>query len=343
MQSIKNATLCAVTSLFPCNVEDTVVVTGSPRSGTTWLSELLRELPGYKMLNEPLHPNSAPNAQRIDGLGWRTDLSEEEEFPELERLLRLAFTGREGATWKWRLKDTSPVRQLLQHATRRKLLVKLLRASRMLPWVTSRFPVRAVVSTFRHPCAVVASQLNAGWQIQHFPEPGRLEDTFGAFPAEIEQRFGHVLSNLKTPAEVRAGVWAIDTYMTLRQPVYRPWIVTTYEDLLERKEVEVRRVFGELGEPVPEGVHKQFNQPSHSAAADLTVSETETQLTKWKDRLNDTQVDTILEVVEAFGLDIYTDDPRPHHDCFRQILDQESETLATHSSSSVCTPSVPNV
>lgn len=325
IQSVKNIVLRATTQLFPCDVEDTIVVTGSPRSGTTWLSELLRELPGYKMLNEPLHLKSAPETKQLDNLDWRTHVSPNADFPELESLLRRALTGRVGTTWKWRLKDSNPIRQLMQHTRQRKLLVKLIRAGRMLPWVTQRFPVRAVVSTFRHPCAVVASQLNFGWEVHHLPESGRLQQTLGQFPDAIENRYGGILAEIDTPAGLLAAVWCIDTYLTLRQPVYRPWIVTTYEDLLERREAEMNRIFDALDAPVPEGLRAQFDEPSHSAADDLSVGETEKQLTKWRDRLDNGQIDTVLRIVEKFGLDLYTNAPRPNHDRLRRILDRHDK------------------
>jgi len=37
-----------------CNIEDTIVIAGSPRSGTTLLLEALYRIPGYKAINEPL-------------------------------------------------------------------------------------------------------------------------------------------------------------------------------------------------------------------------------------------------------------------------------------------------
>jgi hypothetical protein len=48
--------------------EEAIVVTGSPRSGTTWFLELLRTLPGYKAMNEPLMYEEA----RIRGGPQRT-------------------------------------------------------------------------------------------------------------------------------------------------------------------------------------------------------------------------------------------------------------------------------
>ena len=38
-------------------VRDAVVVAGSPRSGTTWLAEILAAMPQYKLIDEPLHLN----------------------------------------------------------------------------------------------------------------------------------------------------------------------------------------------------------------------------------------------------------------------------------------------
>lgn len=327
MQTAKNFVLSAVTSTFPTDVTDTIVVTGSPRSGTTWLAELLREMPGYKQLNEPLHLDSAPRARAIQSLQWRTHVPEDSNFPELESLLHDAFTGREGATWKWRLKDSNPLRQVFRHATRRKLIVKLIRAGRMLPWVTKRFPVRALVSTFRHPCAVVASQLNYGWSVSRYPEPDELQETLGQFPDEIENMFGSVLAQIDSPAGVLAAVWCIDTYMTLHQSVYRPWVVTTYEDLLERRTTEAHRILDSLGEPLPKQLDAQLNEPSHSASDDLTVDDIEKQLRKWQKRLDADQIDTVLSLVDAFGLTIYTEEPRPNHQRLRQILTNGSNTI----------------
>jgi hypothetical protein len=38
------------------------------------------------------------------------------------------------------------------------------------------------------------------------------------------------------------------------------------------------------------------------------------QLSKWRDRLSDRQIDRILEIANAFGLDFYTDELEPDYE-----------------------------
>jgi LPS sulfotransferase NodH len=98
LQSIKNAVFRAATRLFPCDLRDTIVVTGSPRSGTTWLLELLRALPGYKALNEPLMYEEARHEL---GFSWRTYLNPKEEADEQRAYLETILTGQLGISPAW--------------------------------------------------------------------------------------------------------------------------------------------------------------------------------------------------------------------------------------------------
>lgn len=310
----------AVTHLGQCDIEDTIVVSGSPRSGTTWLSELLRVLPGYKAVNEPLHLDHSPLARELERLGWRPYAAPGTDSPQLEELLRKAFTGHPEATPIFRLRGSNPASRLIYHATRKKLVVKLIRASRMLAWVSERFPVRALVSIFRHPCAVVASRINyrAAWRESEPPEEENLQGEFGGetelggrIPEEVLRPFRSTLSGITTTAGRLAAGWCLDNYMALQGPIRGPWIVTTYEALLEDPEAEMTRVLRDLGEPMPEEVRRQFDKPSQSAAGDLKTRDAEQQLAKWRRNLSDEQIDAILRVVHGFGLDFYNSSLRP--------------------------------
>jgi len=325
LRTVKHAGFRAATQLAPCNIEDTIVVSGSPRSGTTWLAELFRELPGYKMLNEPLSLNSSVPAQSIRKLEWRTHLPLEEEAPEVERLLHRAPTGRIGIPHMWRFQASTAAGRLVESVRNRSLVVKLIRAGRMLPWFSARFPVRALVSIFRHPCAVVSSQMGyqSGWRNATPPKKEEIRTGFlGTLPNVILERFGDILSNIDTTAGYLAAVWSLDTYMTLRGPIHSSWIVTTYENMVQNAEAEMRSILGAIGEPIPANLKKRVDEPSNSAADDLKTEDVDAQLTKWKQNLSSNQIDAILRVVDAFPIDFYTESPLPDQDELDEAIEK---------------------
>ena len=65
------------------SVEDTVIVSGVPRSGTTWLSEMVAEQPEYKLLSEPLFLRGPGERDKI-GLEWRMYMEPNEDDGEVE-------------------------------------------------------------------------------------------------------------------------------------------------------------------------------------------------------------------------------------------------------------------
>ena len=148
-------------------MEDTIVVSGSPRSGTTWLAEIFRELPSYKLINEPLRLSTNPRAREA-GFKWRTHVAPGEKRPELQSHLEDVLRGRVELGPAWHLRESNLLGKLQEYLVRRKLVVKFCRAGRMLHWMADRVPSRGIVVIIRHPCAVIASMLNMGdnWKPQ---------------------------------------------------------------------------------------------------------------------------------------------------------------------------------
>ena len=75
------------------DLNDTIILAGSPRSGTTWLMEILRIIPGYTTLFEPLNPLYLPKSFEI-GFRSRTYLQQGEDWPKGEEHLRKILTSR---------------------------------------------------------------------------------------------------------------------------------------------------------------------------------------------------------------------------------------------------------
>lgn len=133
-----------------------ILVTGIPRSGTTWLARTLAEAPGTSMLGrEPMNPRARQFA--LDGAlsGWvRRDGFDRGET----RLLRRVYHGRVPRTY-----GRLGVRQRMAPLPWRRIVVKDSFALLSLQAVVAA--TRAVpVLIYRHPAAVLASYRRLGWR-----------------------------------------------------------------------------------------------------------------------------------------------------------------------------------
>jgi hypothetical protein len=304
-----------------CAIEDTVVIAGSPRSGTTWLLELLRTLPGYKALNEPLMYQDARNGH---GFSWRTYLEPGEEADEQRAYLETVLTGQLGISPAWYFEAENRPTQLVEHATRDRLVVKFCRMNRMLHWFCGQFNVRGPVFIIRHPCAVVASMLrHEAWDEDDMRGQDRAQHALhgGTLPDSLQEVFGPVLRRIETKVEVLATMWCLDHYVPLvhhASGMY-PWVLVPYERMVTRGHEELRRITGALSVEMTTEMRNQLGEPSNSVK-DQLHEDAQQQLSKWRRRLSDHQINAILRIVDEVGLsELYSDDLEPTYDRLNEM------------------------
>lgn len=311
-------TLSAI-NLPPGNIADTVVISGSPRSGTTWLAELVSTLPGYTLVDEPLHLRW-PDVKAAGIRDWRTYISSDSMQPRahtyLERVLRAQVPSNR------QFEAQHPVGQLFELVFGSRNVVKLVRGNRMLGWIQAQFQPRGTILIVRHPCAVVASQLkykHPGWRKTKAPPPEHLQSAFGGWiPDSMFSRFESTLAAVDSTASRLAAVWCLDTYLALYDPEPFQGIVTTYEGLLTKPEKEISRIFHELGSAVPPDVLPALDERSSSASADLKTTDVEAQLGKWKSKLQSGQIEDVIRIVDGFGLKFYSDKLEPDYSSLQE-------------------------
>ena len=305
------------------NMTETIVIVGTPRSGTTWLMELLGTIPSYTYLFEPLNPRWFPESSKI-GFQSKTYLPDSADWTKGEKYLRKAFTGRLfsiGGPYELRL---SKPKMILQSLLYDKLIVKSVRMNRLLPWVAKRFELRNIFYIIRHPCAVVASQLKTGFTghqpinppyINITPNPKNILSE----ASKIEGLSHNILDKLKKiekPEEILAVSWCLDNYVPLSLPKPHPWTMVIYEKLINEGEKEIIRLFNEIGEKDRSIRAIRFlKKPSKlTQKSELNIVKNEDkQLSKWKKSLSEKQIDRILKIVDDFGLDFYTENIEPDY------------------------------
>jgi len=314
---LKQLTFRGVGELGRCRIQDTLVIAGVPRAGTTWMLELLRHLRGYKALNEPL---MYEEAREEYGFGWHKYIDPDESAPTQRQYLKTVLTGKTGVSPAWFFEsETRPV-QLVEHATRDRLVVKFCRLNQMLHWFARQFDVRGLVFMVRHPCAVVASMLKHGaWDESLLHGETRRQQALhgGTLPESLRDPFEPILNDLSSRVGVLATHWCLDHYVPLIHHAENdvlPWVLVPYERLVVGGRSELDRVTDALGVEITEEMGEQLDEPSSSVESQVH-SEAHRQLSKWRRRLSDSQVDRILEIVDRMGLpDVYDEGMEPDYD-----------------------------
>jgi len=169
----------------------------------------------------------------------------------------------------------------------------------------------------RHPCAVLASQLeHGGWAPDQLAHDVGSKEALGQMPDEVRDRFAEVLGNVSSRLEMMAARWCLDYYIPLIEYADRghPWTLVSYERLVLDGESEMDRVLSALDVEMTEAVRKQLTVASEYASNDLKTSDRSKQLAKWRSRLSDQQIDRILDIVSAFGLDFHGEKLEPDYD-----------------------------
>lgn len=298
-------------------IDDTILIAGAPRSGTTWLMEILGYTPQYISLFEPLNPKWYPESRKI-GFQNRIYFPPESKWSEGEQYLSRILSG-----YYVRVENLymSSYERFIHSLFANKLLVKSIRICRLLPWIYEHFNLRKIFFIIRHPCAVVASQLKTGYcgyhENQHpynpiFPKIKNVINEISDFkhldPALISK-----LKNIETQEEILAAIWCFDNYYPLFHSNSPPWKIIKYEKMVMNGLTKLQNIYNEIGQTkLPKKAIQHLRIPSQLTPGILApgneidiVTKSEKQLSKWKNSLSDDQINKIMEIVEAFGFDIY--------------------------------------
>jgi hypothetical protein len=277
------------------NPSDALIVAGYPRSGTTWLAELIATVPGTGVIFEPLSIEHVREA-RAAGLDWQNFHLPSEDWPAGRHFFERVLAAKVLTPW------TASAMNLRQAARARRWVIKMVRANQMLGWIAQNFATKPAALIIRHPCAVLASRESRGWPSPTFPpsNPG----FFGAFP-HLE---GYVKS-LRHPEEHFSTRWCMNYYAPLNLVGPRPFIELFYETLLMDPENQLRRLLNAWEMTLSEDAWALATRPSSKASTEMSRSGAD--LGRWRTKLGATRIARILAVLREFGLEFYGDSPLP--------------------------------
>ncbi len=298
-----------------------ILVTGSHRSGTTWIGRILALSPIVWYWNEPLNPRTEPGnaACRVGVPYWYAylrDVDSESIRRRLEHRMRLrpdlrsiVMSLRSLGEFKSTLSVTS---RIVLHRLRRGVpLIKDPFAVFSAPGIADDYGCRVLV-VIRHPAAVVESAKRRGWSFDFdnlLRQPHLMEDLLSDFADEMQRC-------KRTQADVigeTALLWKVIYSVVDRYRSERPdWLFVRHEDIAQAPVREFRRLYRLLGLQWSAAIESHVQQICAGQkslgcgrAYDRIVRDSKTTIAAWKTELTAPQVNRIREIVEPTASRFY--------------------------------------
>lgn len=297
-----------------------ILVTGSHRSGSTWVGQVLSQATELGYMHEPFNPiypsvSSAPIDLWFQYIAAHNRSTYTEYFAKTldwnyQALPRLAGIGNVFQAKMW-LKY-----MLLFTKNRRAGKVPLMKdpiAFFSAPWLASEFDMQ-VVSLVRHPAAFVYSLKRKGW---HFPfhhlfqQQELMNDWLAEFAVGIEE----FARNKKDIVEQASFFWCILYSTQLKfQERYPNWSYLKHEALSLDPMTEFERLFAKLGLQYTEAIKNYVRQSSSSENPGGTTG-SEEQLKRdsaantkyWKAKMSVEEIAQVKDLTQDIWPAFYTE------------------------------------
>ena len=288
-----------------------ILLSGSNRSGSTWVGDILNYDNEYRLIAEPFNNGQVEMCRHFP---LRPYLRSENDDPKFLEPATTIFTGRARGPW---------IDSVNRRVVCTKRLIKDVRSTLMLKWVHRHFPGMPIILLMRHPCAVAHSRVVLRWdndlRSMFLSQNELMEDFLNPFRDAMEKA--------KSEFETCILNWCVENYVPLQEFARGQIFVMFYERLCTSPEAEIKRLFEFVGKPYNPVVLDRLWRPSLTARKRPQKGEVsaivsgESLIDGWRKSTTSEQVRRAVEIVGMFGLDrIYSDDSMPKVESADSVL-----------------------
>lgn len=279
-----------------------------PRSGSTWLMELLWSQPGFKACNEPLDLRKPHVRRSLQTEEWR-DLINESATPMLYNYFHAICSGQCHAA------DPSPFNPFYRAQTNRMVFKIIHGGEDRINWFRDSFNGK-IVYLLRHPIAVTLSRkvqprfaalLTSDYQ-RHFT------------PAQL--RFARNILERGSKLEQGMVEWCLQNAVPMRDAT-PDWAIVSYEQTVVDPDAVVAYLTDKIELSAADRMRQRLTVPSASVkgqsdkATQEALANRDQQegwlVQKWRKQIDEKTEKELMSILDRFELDLYrVGDYMPH-------------------------------
>ena len=281
-----------------------IFIFSSPRSGSTWLMELIEAQPNIKYIDEPFHTNRHK--------GYLTDIEPtwQEIYGSAERKEKFTYFLKDILNEKrfvGQQKFKHIKRGEFNYSTDRRVF-KILRAKDLVNHFEDDFDIK-IVYLLRHPIAVALSLVreNMEGRIKYYLNNQKYREQF--LSEKLIEFSNNILQN-GSQFEIRILQWALENLPPLKFLDSSDWLTISYEELVVEEEKSLNRLYQELNLTDLDVLYKQVGRPSRTTANQeaeehINKNDKEFLIKKWEDKVSQAEIEETFNILNRFGIDIY--------------------------------------
>jgi len=302
------------------NPSSPILVTGSPRSGTTWVGKMIAASSIVGYIWEPFNLSHRPGVCGAEFPYWFTHVSEKNEAPFYEHLkhtlsfrygLHRELRALRSIRDVWRM--IKQYRQVTQfRRVHRRPLMKDPCALFSAEWLAKRFNMQVVIM-IRHPMAFACSMDVLKWPfpfLHLLKQPLLMETHLHPFEGEIQEYATHTHSIM----DQALLAWRLfyHTIHTFKNQ-HPTWIFVRQEDLAKAPLEGFEALYTQLGLPFTETVrqiivrHTRQGNPRGFPGAKTIIRDSRATIATWKARYSKDERTRMKASVEDISRFFYSD------------------------------------
>lgn len=272
-----------------------IIIVGSARSGTSWLSEVIARQFRYRMLFEPEHEFNTPKGILIADQ-W---IQHSNEAMEAQQYLKQVFANRVDNDWIAQLSNRKYKMHLLPFIPK-KYVIKFVRANLSAKYINETFRI-PVIHIIRNPYDVLASQQRVKfpwlYNLEHFKNQKDLV-------ALVQEKFNFdiINSDFSHPLEKLTIRWCLENVLPLQvfEAYQNNHRIVRHEDL--RNDINVfLDICNEFNlEPIDD-IAREYRKPSSKTHPKSTIIDPQ----KKERKFTHEELGQINGILQIFNCELY--------------------------------------
>ncbi len=300
-------------------IEKGILVTGSHRSGSTWVGQMIALSPSVAYIHEPFNIiYNRPGICSASFKHWFTYICEENENLYYEAL-------KDTLEFKYKiLKELAVIKapKDIVRLFRACILFTMYKLSNKRPlmkdpiaifsaeWLAKRFNMDVII-LIRHPAAFAGSLKKANWTFQFsnfIEQPLLMQHHLSDFRHQIEE----FAKKEKDIIDQAILLWNVIHYMILKYKKRNPdWNYVKHETISKNPMVEFGKLYDKLNLTYSKDIHdkiKEYSILKNKNFEDKIKRDSKSNIWSWKKRLTEDEIERIKDKTYDIAKNFYSEE-----------------------------------